>query len=125
MEYHYNWNVDAGTFSVFVALNISDVITVYADVPPVTPGPGVQPNPINWTLGQVPANGVGHESMIQTASDIYVGTMTFKAIEPGTGYISYLVTSGDLVGKSNNINLRVFGTGSVFDVNSDGTTTMH
>lgn len=122
MEYHYNWNVDSGTFSVFVSLNISDVITVCADVPP-TVSPNT--NPINWALGQVPANGQGHTAIVQTGEDVFEGTMTFKVLEPGTGYISYLVTSGDYAGQNKSVSLIISGTGSAFDVNSDGTTTMH
>ena len=109
MEYHYTWNVDTGTFSTFVGLNVGDIVTVYANVPDTTP----DANPISWGLGQSPANGQGHKSIEMVDWNYMIGTMTFKVLEPGVGHVYYTVTSGALEGQANDIQLKVYGAGSV------------
>jgi len=102
----FKWNVDTKQVEELpVEINKGDEITVWAEVPPTV---APNPNPISWSMGQVPASGIaGDKCVVQIGDDIYKGTFTFKTLSLGEAYIKYEVTAGPNKGKTKRIDYKI------------------
>jgi hypothetical protein len=90
-------NVDTLKVSETAIMQIGDTIEVSANITPTKPP---ELCPISWCLGQVPKPPSQEDCLIQIGMNPFAGTMTFKAIGLGNGYVKYDFLEGDKKSKT-------------------------